>query len=177
MPFQVRIVTGLSHLEIVTGLSGGEGVCVENDMVGKLDELDYKLIRYLQKDGRTPYTTIAADLGVAEATVRKRINRLLENGVLRIVAITDPQKLGLQTQAIVGIKVDGDVVEQVIEHLQPLDAVRYIGVATGDYDLIVELVMRSNDELFTFLTKTLRDIPGVVNSHTSLIMKVCKREY
>ena len=141
----------------------------------KLDSLDQQLISYLQADGRTPYTTLAAELGVAEATVRKRVNRLIDSGVLRIVGVTSRERLGLQTQAIVGVKVDGDSVERVITQLQPLDMVRYIGVAAGEFDLILELVAASNEELFTFLTRTLRDIPGVVASQTSLIMKVCKK--
>jgi Lrp/AsnC family transcriptional regulator for asnA, asnC and gidA len=141
----------------------------------KLDSLDQQLISYLQADGRTPYTTLAAELGVAEATVRKRVNRLIDSGVLRIVGVTSRERLGLRTQAIVGVKVDGDSVERVITQLQPLDMVRYIGVAAGEFDLILELVAASNEELFTFLTRTLRDIPGVVASQTSLIMKVCKK--
>ncbi|NMB11662.1 MAG: Lrp/AsnC family transcriptional regulator [Firmicutes bacterium] len=141
----------------------------------KLDSLDQQLVSYLQADGRTPYTTLATELGVAEATVRKRVNRLIDSGVLRIVGVTSRERLGLRTQAIVGVKVDGDSVERVIAELQPLDMVRYIGVAAGEFDLILELVAASNEELFTFLTQTLRDIPGVVASQTSLIMKVCKK--
>lgn len=143
----------------------------------KLDSLDEQLIAYLQSDGRTPYTTLAAELGVAEATVRKRVNRLIDSGILRIVGVTSRERLGLRTQAIVGVKVDGDSVERVIGELEPLDVVRYIGVAAGEFDLILELVAKSNEELFTFLTRTLRDIPGVVASQTSLIMKVCKKTY
>ncbi|NLA58140.1 MAG: Lrp/AsnC family transcriptional regulator [Firmicutes bacterium] len=143
----------------------------------KLDRLDQQLIARLRVDGRMPYTALAAELGVAEATVRKRVNRLIDNGVLRIVGITSNEKLGLHTQAIVGVKVDGDKVDEVLSRLEPLDNVRYIGVAAGEFDLILELVAESNEELFKFLTKTLRDIPGVVASQTSLIMKVYKRTY
>lgn len=142
-----------------------------------LDSLDRQLIAHLETDGRIPYTALAAELGVAEATVRKRVNRLLDSGILRIVGITSREKLGLRTQAIVGVKVEGDSVDRVIAELQPLEAVRYIGVAAGEFDLILELVTRSNEELFMFLTRTLRDIPGVTASQTSLIMKVWKKTY
>lgn len=142
-----------------------------------MDALDQQLIERLQVDGRTPYTTLATELGVAEATVRKRVNRLLDSGVLKIVGVTSREKLGLRTQAIVGVKVDGDSVEHVIAKLRPLEIVRYIGVAAGEFDLILELATSSNEELFTFLTRTLRDIPGVVASQTSLIMKVPKNSY
>ena len=139
----------------------------------KLDKLDQQLIARLQVDGRMPYTALASELGVAEATVRKRVNRLIESGTLRIVGVTTMEKLGLHTQAIVGVKVDGDKVDEVISRLESFDNVRYIGVAAGEFDLILELVAESNEELFKFLTRTLRDIPGVVASQTSLIMKVC----
>ena len=142
-----------------------------------MDRLDQELIARLREDGRMPYTALAAELGVAEATVRKQVNRLIEKGILRIVGVTSNEKLGLHTQAIVGVKVDGDKVDEVIARLQPLDNVRYIGVSAGEFDLILELVAESNEDLFRFLTKTLQDIPGVVASQTSLIMKVCKRTY
>ncbi|NLK08709.1 MAG: Lrp/AsnC family transcriptional regulator [Firmicutes bacterium] len=146
-------------------------------MEDRLDALDQQLIEHLQVDGRVPYTALAAELGVAEATVRKRVNRLLDEGILKIVGVPSREKLGLSTQAIVGVKVDGDSVERVIVELQPLEIVRYIGVAAGEFDLILELAATSNEELFQFLTRTLRDIEGVVASQTSLIMKVPKKSF
>ncbi|NLN16189.1 MAG: Lrp/AsnC family transcriptional regulator [Firmicutes bacterium] len=143
----------------------------------ELDELDKEIIAILREDGKTPYTTVAAKVGVAEATVRKRVNRLLDAGVLRITAAVNPEKIGLTTQAIVGVKVEGKDVETIIERLSAMDNVRYIGVCTGDYDLMLHVAMPSSEELFHFLTRTLREIPGVGQSQTSLIMKVFKEAW
>ena len=143
----------------------------------ELDDLDRKIIACLREDGKTPYTTVAANLGVAEATVRKRVSRLLQTEVLRITAAVRPEKMGLKTQAIVGVKVEGKDLRTIVESLSDMDNIRYIGVCTGDYDLMLHIAMPSSEELFEFLTQTLRDIPGVVQSQTSLIMKVCKEAW
>lgn len=143
----------------------------------ELDDLDKAIIAILREDGKTPYTAVAAKVGVAEATVRKRVNRLLDEQVLRITAAVDPEKIGLTTQAIVGVKVEGKDVGTIIERLDTMDNVRYIGVCTGDYDLMLHVAMPSSEELFHFLTRTLREIPGVGQSHTSLIMKVFKEAW
>ncbi len=140
-----------------------------------LDDLDRKIIEFLQADGRTPYTTIATELNVAESTVRKRITRLIDLEVIKIVGIVDPVKVGLGTVAIVGVKVEGADLEIVVDRLSALPATRYIGVTTGNYDLTVEVAFESSEQLFNFVTHTLREIPGVVDSHTSLLMKVFKQ--
>lgn len=140
----------------------------------ELDELDRKIIDFLRVDGRIPYTTIATELQVAESTVRKRIARLIELGVIKIVGVVDPAKMGYGIVAIVGVKVEGAALETVVEKLMNLPETRYIGVITGNYDLTVEVAFRTSEELYNFVTHTLRDIPGVVDSHTSLLLKVFK---
>lgn len=145
----------------------------ENEDI-ELDELDRKIIDFLRVDGRIPYTTIATELSVAESTVRKRISRLIESGVVKIVGIVDPAKIGYGTVAIVGVKVEGAALESVVNRLMELPETRYIGVITGEYDLTVEVAFRSSEELYNFVTHTLRNIPGVVDSRTSLLLKVFK---
>lgn len=140
-----------------------------------VDELDRRIIEFLEADGRTPYTAIAAELNVAESTVRKRINRLIESKVIRIVGVADPVKIGLGTLATIGVRVEGDNLGSVVKCLEKMDEVRYIAATTGNYDLIIEVTLDSNERLFHFVTHTLREIPGVVDSHTSLIMKVFKQ--
>lgn len=142
-----------------------------------LDDVDRAILHYLQQDGRTPYTTIAAALDVAEGTVRKRVNRMLEDGVLRVVGIINPAKMGPQTLAIVGVRTVGDNVDGVIAQLRELPEVRYLAICAGTYDIMLEVVVPSNEALFVFLTKTLRSIPGVIGSDTSLVMKVSKQRY
>ncbi|MGI6037318.1 MAG: Lrp/AsnC family transcriptional regulator [Limnochordia bacterium] len=143
----------------------------------ELDDLDRRIIECLREDGKTPYTTVANLLGVAEATVRKRVTRMLQEGVLRITAAVRPERIGLNTQAIVGVKIEGKDLKPIVETLHQMENIRYIGVCTGDYDLMLHVAMPSSQELFKFLTETLRDIPGVVESQTSLIMKVCKEAW
>jgi Lrp/AsnC family transcriptional regulator for asnA, asnC and gidA len=142
-----------------------------------IDDVDRAILHYLQQDGRTPYTTIAAALNVAEGTVRKRVNRLLEDGVLRVVGIINPARMGPQTLAIVGVKIVGSNVDGVIAQLTRLPEVRYLAICAGTYDIILEVVVPSNEALFVFLTKTLRSIPDVIGSDTSLVMKVSKQRY
>ncbi|NLV91132.1 MAG: Lrp/AsnC family transcriptional regulator [Firmicutes bacterium] len=141
----------------------------------ELDELDFAIIRFLETDGRMPYTTIASELNVAESTVRKRITRLIDSKVLEIVAIPDPVKVGLGTVALIGVKIEGDDLQTAVEILQEKEMVRFIGVTTGTFDLMIGVTMDSNERLFDFVTHTLRKIPGVVGSQTSLILKVFKQ--
>lgn len=139
-----------------------------------MDQLDWRIIERLQKDGRTPYTTIAAELNLAEGTVRNRVARLLEEGYVRFSAVLNPERLGKRTMAVVGIRVHGDAGPQVAEALKSWPEVRYAAFCAGEYDLIVQVVLDSNEELFHFLTGKLRELPGVAASDTSLILRTCK---
>lgn len=142
-----------------------------------LDDIDRGILHHLCQDGRTPFTSIATALDVAEGTVRKRVNRLLEEGVLQVVGIIDPEKVGIQTLAIVGVKTMGSNVDRVVAQLRKLPEVRYVAICAGTYDIILEVAVPSNEALFVFLTKTLRTIPDVIGSDTSLVMKICKQRY
>ncbi|NPV53264.1 MAG: Lrp/AsnC family transcriptional regulator [Firmicutes bacterium] len=142
-----------------------------------LDELDRAIMKILQKDGRETYTAIAGVLGVAEGTIRKRVNRLVEEGIMKIVAVTDPSKLGMNFMAIVGVHVSTSDLGRIIETLSGMPEVREITVCTGTYDLIIEVVARTNEDLFGFLTEKLRKIPGIAGSETSLVLKVPKHSY
>ncbi|NLN18545.1 MAG: Lrp/AsnC family transcriptional regulator [Firmicutes bacterium] len=142
-----------------------------------LDDLDRRILRYLQQDGRIPFTAIAQALDLAEGTVRKRVNRLIEEGVLKIVGVLNPNKIGLGTLAIVGVKLTGDKVGEVIAQIEQLPQVRYLAICTGVYDVIMEVVVANTEELYVFLTKTLRSISGVASSDTSLVMKVGKHSH
>lgn len=139
-----------------------------------LDEFDREIIRLLQKDGRMPFLTIANQLGLAEGTVRRRVAKLLDEELLRIVGIANPFKVGLQTVAIVGLKVDRGKIEKIAKALSALTEVRYVALSTGNFDLVIEVVVASNDELLTFLVDTLRQIPGINNTGTSIVLKVAK---
>ncbi len=142
-----------------------------------LDETDKKIIRLLQKDGRMPFLTIANELGLAEGTVRRRVGRLIEDKVLQIVGVTDPFKVGMNTVAIVGMKVERGHIESITNALSDMSEVRYVALSTGNYDLIIEIVVPGNDELLNFLIHDLGEIPGILNTGTSLVLKVAKQNF
>lgn len=140
----------------------------------ELDALDHQILALLHQDGRMPFTTVAKQLNVAEATVRKRVGRLLDEGVVHVVGMIDPSLTGRPVTAIVGVHTEGNDVDEIVQRIQEWDEVRYASVCAGTYDLILEVAVSSNEALFQFLTKRLRAVPGVVGSDTSLVMKVVK---
>lgn len=139
-----------------------------------MDHIDWQIVAKLQRDGRTPFTAIAAELNLAEGTIRNRVTRLVEEGFLRITGILSPQRLGKQSAAVVGVRVTGDAGPQVAETLCGWPEIRYVAFCAGEYDLIIQVVLDSNEELFKFLTGKLRELPGVASSDTSLILSTCK---
>ncbi len=141
-----------------------------------LDEFDRAIINLLQQNGRMPFLTIANQLNLAEGTVRRRVGKLLNEGLLRIVGVADPFKVGLNTVAVVGMKVERGRIENIAEQLSALPEVRYVALSTGNYDLVIEVVVSGNDELLTFLVDTLRDIDGISNTGTSIVLKVAKQD-
>jgi Lrp/AsnC family transcriptional regulator for asnA, asnC and gidA len=144
---------------------------------GFLDHIDRQILHFLRQDGRMPYTSIAEALNLAESTVRKRVNRLLDEGILKIVGVINPLRVGRFALAIVGVNITGANLNQVLIELGKLPEVRYVAVCTGTYDLVLEVAVPDTESLFVFLTETLRSIPGVTGSDTSLVMKVCKERY
>lgn len=139
-----------------------------------LDELDAQIITLLREDGRMAYTAMAKQLGVAEATVRKRMGRLVEEGVLHVVGLVNPAMTGYGVTAIVGVHTEGNEVPAIVEQVRNWPEVRYAAACAGNYDLILEIAVSSNDELYEFLTTRLRATPGIVGSDTSLVMRTVK---
>lgn len=139
-----------------------------------LDALDYQILDILQRDGRTAYTEMARRLDVAEGTVRKRVSRLLDEGIVHVVGVVEPKYLGRTVTAIVGVRTDGRDVDEIVAEVQTWDEVRYAAACAGTYDFILEVVVGSNEQLYEFLTRRLRATPGVVGSDTSLVMKTVK---
>lgn len=139
-----------------------------------LDSLDSQIVALLRHDGRMPYTAIAKQLGVAEATVRKRMHRLVDEGVVTIVGLLNPEYTGHGVTAIVGVHTEGNRVPAIVEEVSSWQEVRYAAACAGNYDFILEVVVASLDELYDFLTNRLRATPGVVGSDTSLVMRTLK---
>lgn len=142
----------------------------------EIDDIDRQIIKMLQADGRVPFLTIANELGLAEGTIRRRVARMLEEKILEIVGVINPQKVGMHTVAIVGLNVERRHLDDTIAVLKEMPEVRYVAMATGMYDIIIEIVVPSNDALFEFLIQKLDDIPWIVDSGTSLVLKIAKQD-
>ena len=142
-----------------------------------ISELDKRIIEHLQQDGRRPFTQIATALGVSEATVRARTNRLVERGILQIVGVTDPLKLGFQQQAMIGVRCEASELLEAADVINAFPEVDYLVVTAGSYDLLVEVVCEDNEALLAFLTEKLRRVPGVRETETFVYLRMLKQVY
>jgi Lrp/AsnC family transcriptional regulator for asnA, asnC and gidA len=141
-----------------------------------LDEANKRIIELLQRDGRMSYTSIAKSVGLSEAAVRQRVQRMLDQGVMQIVAVTDPLTLGFARQVMVGVKVEGDT-RPVAKALSEIPAVDYVVLCAGRYDILAELVCTDDDHLLALLNEQIRSIPGVTGTETFLYLKLAKQTY
>ena len=142
-----------------------------------VSDLDKRIIEHLQADGRRPYTQIAAELGVSEAAIRARTNRLIERGILQVVGVTDPLKLGFHQMAMVGIRCQSDKLIEVAEQLAEMPEVDYVVITAGRYDLLIETVCEDNEALLRFLAERLRSIDGVRDTETFVYLRLVKQTY
>ena len=147
-----------------------------NPPVVTLDGLDRKIINELQDDGRQAFTTIARRLKVSEATVRKRVNRLLSKGAMQIVAAVDPLALGY-VRAEIGIRVRGASLLKVSKRLEAVPEVSYIELVLGSYDLSISVTCRNNEDLLRVVDDAIRAIPGVEQVEALSVLKVTKDIY
>ncbi|WP_295702959.1 Lrp/AsnC family transcriptional regulator [Lapillicoccus sp.] len=141
-----------------------------------LDDVSKQIIERLQEDGRQPYVTIAKAVGLSEAAVRQRVQRLLDSGVMQIVAVTDPLQVGFRRQAMVGVRVEGDVAP-VAQALGELSEVIYVVTTAGSFDLLVEVVCEDDDHLLELLSSRVRALPGVRSTETFVYLKLNKQHY
>lgn len=141
------------------------------------DPVDRRIIGLLQQDGRMSNSEIARRMGVAEATVRKRLNRLLSQGIILVVAVPSPETVGLTQSAIISVSCELQRVDEVAEALEALPETRYLGYSAGSYDLIMECFFYSHEHLLEFIRSRVAPIPGVRSTQTSIILKVRKFSY
>jgi len=141
-----------------------------------LDGANRAIIEQLQADGRRSYAAIATAVGLSEAAVRQRVQRLLDAGVMQIVAVTDPLQLGFARQAMVGVRADGDL-SDVADKLAALPEVDYVVVTAGSFDLLVEVVCNDDEHLLSLLNNSIRAVPGVRDSETFVYLKLAKQTY
>ncbi len=141
-----------------------------------LDDVNRAIVEELQKDGRRSYGAIARTVGLSEAAVRQRVQRLRDSGVIQIVAVTDPLQVGFRSQAMVGIRVEGDV-REVADRLAAVDSIDYVVMCAGSFDLLVELVCEDEDAILDLLNGVIRRIPGVRDTETFVYLKLTKQTY
>ena len=141
-----------------------------------VDGTSRAIIRELQQDGRRPYASIGKAVGLSEAAVRQRVQKLVDNGVMQIVAVTDPMQVGFARQAMIAVSVSGDV-EKVADELAAIGEVDYIVVTAGSFDLLAEVVVEDDEHLLSLVNSRIRAIPGVTRTETFLYLKLVEQTY
>ncbi|MEO9328288.1 Lrp/AsnC family transcriptional regulator [Gordonia aurantiaca] len=142
----------------------------------QLDATAKKIIELLQTDGRSSYASIGKVVGLSEAAVRNRVQKLSESGLMQIVAVTDPLKLGFARQAMIGIRCIGDtqaLAERLAEHRE----IDYVLLTAGSFDILIEVVCEDDDHLLDILNKKVRSNPEVVGTETLVYLKLVKQQY
>jgi Lrp/AsnC family transcriptional regulator for asnA, asnC and gidA len=140
-----------------------------------LDDISKRIIEQLQVDGRQSYAAIGKAVGLSEAAVRQRVQRLQEAGVMQIVAVTDPLTLGFRRQAMIGLKSDGDL-EKVADDLASMAEIDYVVITAGSFDLLLEVVCEDDDHLLEILGRV-RGVPSVTSTETLVYLKLRKQTY
>lgn len=143
----------------------------------QLDEIDKQLIRELQQDARVSNVALARIVDLTEGAVRRRIDNMVKSGALRIVGVGDPEWLGLKTHAVIGLRVGVGHIERLMEEFSRIPEFSYVYQTTGQFDIMAVAFFRSNDQLRDFLTRTLGQLEGVLETQTFLIMKTGKRSF
>jgi Lrp/AsnC family transcriptional regulator, regulator for asnA, asnC and gidA len=141
-----------------------------------LDHVSKAIIDALQQDGRRSYSAIAEALGLSEGAVRQRVQRLMSTGVMQIVAVTDPTELGFGREAMIGICCSGDS-SRVAERLAQIDAINYVVLTAGRFDIVVEVVCEDDAHLLDVLSSKIRSLPGVYLAETLVYLKTIKQQY
>jgi Lrp/AsnC family transcriptional regulator for asnA, asnC and gidA len=141
-----------------------------------LDDIDKAIIRELQVDGRMPYAKLGPAVGLSQAAVRQRVQRLIETGVMQVVAVTDPIMVGFSLQAMIGIRAEGDL-RTIAEKLSEVPEVAYVVITSGGFDLLCEVVCEGTEELLTLLNDVIRSLDGVNTADAFTYLHLQKQTY
>ena len=142
----------------------------------QLDDVSKAIIEQLQEDGRRSYAEIGKAVGLSEAAVRQRVQKLTEAGVMQVVAVTDPMQLGFYRQAMIGLRCSGDT-RAIADKLAALEAVDYVVLTAGSFDIMAEVVCESDEDLINLLNEQIRKLEGVVSTETFVYLKLHKQLY
>ena len=149
---------------------------VDPDSRGGLDQLSKRIIEQLQEDGRRSYAAIARAVGLSEAATRQRVQRLLDERIIQIAAVTDAAAVGFHRMALLGINVEGDI-RAVADKLAGLDEAEYVVICAGQFDILVELICEDDAHLLRTIDESVRTIPGVRSTEAFVYLQVAKETY
>ena len=149
----------------------------DNNHSIKIDKIDLRIITILNEDGRTPFSQIAQRLGVSTGMIRQRYHRMVQDGILQVVAVTNPLLMGFNTMAQIGVKVDGSRLQEIADQIANFEEVIYLVLLTGSYDLHIEVVCRDQAHLLDFLTNKLHSVEGIKDTETFICMRIAKEVY
>ena len=141
----------------------------------QIDETDRAIIEALQRDGRTPYTRLGAAVGLSEAAARQRVQRLLDSGVMQVVAVTNPLSHGKRRMAMIGVRTEG-ATDDIAKTLQAMSDIDYLVVSAGSFDLMAEVVVADDGDLLD-LTNRIRSVPGVRSTETFIYLDLVKQTF
>lgn len=141
------------------------------------DQLDIDIIAQLQRDGRKPYTEIAADLGVSEGTVRNRVQRLVADQIIQVTGMADPLRMGYDAPALIGISVHPAQLQSASKTIANFPEVSYSVLVSGEFDIFVEVMCRDREDLASFISDRLHQVPGIVRTQTFIILKTFKMAF
>jgi Lrp/AsnC family transcriptional regulator, regulator for asnA, asnC and gidA len=146
------------------------------DAKGRLDPLSKRIIEQLQEDGRRSYAAIARAVGLSEAATRQRVQKMIDDGVVQIAAVTDPATIGFHRTALLGVNVEGDI-RKVAEQLGAVPEAEYVVICAGRFDLLIELICENDEHLLHTIDESVRTIPGVRDTEAFVYLRVAKETY
>jgi Lrp/AsnC family transcriptional regulator for asnA, asnC and gidA len=146
------------------------------DRRGAPDQLSKQIIEQLQEDGRRSYAAIARAVGLSEAATRQRVQRMLDDRIIQIAAVTDAAAVGFHRMALLGIKVEGDI-RAVADKVSGLGEAEYVVICAGQFDILVELICVDDAHLLTTIDESIRTIPGVRHTEAFVYLQVAKETY
>jgi len=142
----------------------------------QLDDISKEILEQLQHDGRKPYSEIAKIVGLSEAAVRQRMQKMTDSGIMQVVAVTDPLQLGFYRQAMIGIRCTGDMTS-IADALSAMPECDYVVMTAGSFDILVEVVVENDQDLIDVLNTKIRSLPGVIATETFVYLKLHKQFY
>jgi Lrp/AsnC family transcriptional regulator for asnA, asnC and gidA len=147
---------------------------INRQLYSDLDDLDYRIVKFLEDNARMPFTQIASELGVTERTVRMRVQQMQSDGILSLVGVVNPIKAGIRMQSVIQVAVDQNKLNQVVEELRNTYEARMIVLTSGEYQLMIQVFTRDYEELSEFLMNKLNTVEGITKTNVILELKVLK---